>query len=248
MKKPMMFAGVVALAGIMSGCATWKEMQERQAREEAARQAEMKQKGPVRYFLEKEANPDKIAKARAEKPFDPEWRAALNYCVSSYIAAVTSLQKVQVVEDGVAAWERALNAYSEKIRKERKSFTQADNQAAYNDLVALTQSANATAEIKKDLANINAYMVWGKSLDANAAVAARRRNAAFLRAVVIYTAKAKRIAGKFKNNPVKYFGAIADGLRGVGYLSLAGEAANLEAKVMQAAMDGCGHLKMVNAK
>lgn len=244
MKKLIMVAGVIALVGMTSGCATWKEMQECQAREEA----EMAKKGPVRYFLEKEANPDKIAKARAERAFDPEWREALDYCVSSYIVAVASLEKVQVVADGAAAWERALNAYSEKIKKERSAFTQADNQAAYNDLVALTQSKNATAEIKKDLVDVNSYMVWGKTLDVNAAAAARKRNADFVKAVVKYTAHAKRIAYKFKRNRLKYFGVLADGLRGVGYLSLAGRAAELEANVMQAAKDGSLYLKTVNTK
>ena len=122
MKKLMMIAGVAALAGMMTGCAMIKEMRERQAREEAARKAEMAEKGPVRYWLEKNASPEQLAKADSAKVKDPDLRPLLQYSVASYKAAVASLEKVQVVQDGVAVWERAKVKHSESAKKEIKDF------------------------------------------------------------------------------------------------------------------------------
>lgn len=248
MNKLMMTVGVVALAGMMTGCQMWKDMQERREREEKERQEEIAKKGPVRYFLEHKGNPQEIAEAQAMEPFDPDWREALDFCVSSYVAAVESLKKVSVIQDGVAVWERALNAQSEKAKKERKDFTAADQQAAYDAVVAAASADGATPEAKKELVALNEYLVWGQALDVSAEAAARKRNADFLKAVVKYTAQAKKIAEKFKNDKLKYAGVVADGLRGVAYLSLAGEAAGLEADVMKAGKDAADHLKTVDAK
>ena len=231
MKKLMMVAGVVALAGVMSGCAMIKEMRERQAREEAARKAEMEAKGPVRYWMEKNATPEQLAKAENAKVKDPDLRPLLEYSVASYKAAVASLAKASVVQDGVAAWERALNKHSESIKKERKDFTAEDFKAAH----ALITDA-------KEKADVDAYLTWGNALKAQALQAARERNVKFVKMLAEYTLKAKKIAEKYKSDKMKMAAAIADGMGALSYLGKAGEASKIEADVMAAGKDAASYL------
>lgn len=234
MNKLMMVASAAMIGAMVTGCAAWKEMQEKQAKEEAAQKAERAEKGPVRYWLEKKASPECIAKADQLKPFDPDFREAVEYSVTSYKSEVANLQKLMVVQDGVAVWERARAEQSEKVQKEIKDFTAADEQAAY-----------ALVTDPKEKQALDAYLKWGSTLDAQAIEAARQRNDAFLKSVLKYTTQAKKIAEKFKSNKMKYATAVSDGLNALNYLSLAGEAATIEADAMAAAKAASGHLQDV---
>jgi hypothetical protein len=232
MKKIVMVAGVVALAGMMSGCAMIKEMRERQAREEAARKAEMAEKGPVRYWMEKNATPEQLAAADRARVNDPDLRSILSYSVASYKAAVASLAKVQVVQDGVAVWERAKAKHSEAIKKEIKDFTAEDLKAAY----ALVTDA-------KEKEALTTYLNWGKALEAQAVQAARDRNAKFVKMLAELTIKANRLSQKYKKDVFKMAVAIADGMNALSYLGKAGEASQIEADVMAAGRDAASHLQ-----
>lgn len=244
MKKMLIGSCVVLACLIVTGCAAWKEMQEQQAREAAAQEAEKNEKGPIRYFLDHKGNQEILNKAANLRPFDPDFKQAVDYSVSSYQAAVASLQKVAVVQEGVAVRENMLIDYSNKIKKELDQFTQEDEQAAYNDLAAKATAANATENDKKRLAAYNTYVTWGATVTDDAIAFARKRNSDFTAAVVKYTVDAKRIAGKFKKDKLKYAMAVSDGLNALNYLSLAGEASALEADVMAAAKKDNGNLKL----
>ena len=227
-----MVAGVVALASMMSGCAMIKEMRERRAREEAARKAEMAEKGPVRYWMEKNATPEQLAAADRARVNDPDLRSILSYSVASYKAAVASLAKVQVVQDGVAVWERAKAKHSEAIKKEIKDFTAEDLKAAY----ALVTDA-------KEKEALTTYLNWGKALEAQAVQAARDRNAKFVKMLAELTIKANRLSQKYKKDVFKMAIAIADGMHALSYLGKAGEASRIEADVMAAGRDAASHLQ-----
>jgi hypothetical protein len=231
MKNIMMLTGAVALASIMSGCQMWKEFQERQAREEAARKAEMAEKGPVKYWLEKNASPEMMAKANNAKVNDPDLRTLLQFSVAEYKAAVASLVKVQVVQDGIAVWERAKVKHSENAKKEIKDFTVDDEKAAY-----------AIVTDPKEKEALDAYLKWGKALEIQAAIAARQRNEKLIKTFVEYTAKAKKLAEKYKSDKMKMAAAIADGLNAISWLGMAGEASGIEADVMEAGRAAANHL------
>jgi len=228
----MMVAGVVTLAGMMSGCAMIKEMRERQAREEAARKAEMAEKGSVRYWMEKNATPEQLAAADRARVNAPALRSILSYSVASYKAAVASLAKVQVVQDGVAVWERAKVRHSEAIKKEIKDFTTEDMNAAY-----------ASVTDPKEKGALDVYLNWGKTLEVQAVQAARDRNAKFVRMLAEMTIKAERLSQKYKRNKIKMAIAIADGMHALSYLEKAGEASRIEAEVMAAGRDAASHLQ-----
>ena len=247
MKKMVMAFGLAALVGT-TGCQMWKEMQERQAAEAAAVEKEKAEKGPVRYWLEHNGSEQQVQKAMNSKAKDPDMREAHEYSVTSFISARESLVKVQVVQDGIAVWNRALAAQSEAAKKELKDFTDADNQAAYQAVVTAAQAADATEAAKKDLAALNGYFQWGRALEASAAAAARARNQAFVKALAKYTIMAKKLGEKYKKDKMKMAAAIADGMASLSWLSLAGEASGLEAEVMEAAKKASEHLNMVEAK
>lgn len=244
MKKMVILAGLAAMMGI-TGCQMMKDMQEKQAAQEAAIKKEMAEKGPIRYWMDTKGSPEMVAKAQNAKVMDRDMLEALEYSVKSYLAARESLQKTQVIQDGVAVWNRALEAQSEKTQKELKDFTAADRKAAYDAVVVAAQAADATEATKKDYAALVTYLQWGRALEASAAAQARERNKAFVKAFVMYSAKVKKMAEKYKKDKMKMAAATADGLQALSWLGYAGEAAQIEAEAMENAKAASEHLQDV---
>ena len=231
MKKMVILAGLAAMMGI-TGCQTMKE--------------EMAEKGPIRYWMDTKGSPEMVAKAQNAnaKVMDRDILELLEVSVKSYLAARESLQKTQVIQDGFAVWNRALEAQSEKTQKELKDFTAADCKAAYDAVFVAAQAADATEAAQKDYAALVTYLQWGRALEASAVAQARERNKAFVKASVMYSAKVKKMAEKYKDK-MKMAAAIAEGLQALRWLGYAVEAAQIEAEAMENAKAASEHLQDV---